>query len=110
MPCVRIATGTWALGSEIKLIEAVQSALVQAFKLPEADRDVVLDLYPEHRRIVPGGRSVRYTRVEIIGIAARQLMPSGSFSRHSPIIWRPWACRATRHALCLSSRQPRAGA
>ena len=73
MPCVRIATGTWALGSEIKLIEAVQSALVQAFKLPEADRDVVLDLYPEHRRIVPGGRSVRYTRVEIIGIAARSI-------------------------------------
>ena len=26
MPCVRITTGAWAAGSEMKLIEAVQSA------------------------------------------------------------------------------------
>jgi phenylpyruvate tautomerase PptA (4-oxalocrotonate tautomerase family) len=73
MPSVRIATGTWATGSEIKLIEAVQSALVAAFKIPEFDRDVVLDLYDQNRRIVATGRSERYTRVEIIGIAARSL-------------------------------------
>lgn len=73
MPCVRIATGTWAEGSEIKLIEAVQSALVAAFKIPQSDRDVVLDLYDENRRIVATGRSPRYTRVEIVGIAARSL-------------------------------------
>ena len=47
MPCVRIATGVWAAGSEMKLIEAVQSALVAAFSVPEGDRDVVLDLYSE---------------------------------------------------------------
>jgi phenylpyruvate tautomerase PptA (4-oxalocrotonate tautomerase family) len=73
MPCVRIATGTWAEGSEMKLIEAVQSALVAAFKVPQSDRDVVLDLYDENRRIVATGRSPRYTRVEIVGIAARSL-------------------------------------
>jgi len=73
MPCVRIATGTWATGFEIKLIEAVQTALVAAFKIPEGDRDVVLDLYDENRRIVSAGRSERYTRVEIVGIAARSL-------------------------------------
>lgn len=73
MPCVRIATGTWAEGSEIKPIEAVQSALVAAFKIPQSDRDVVLDLYDENRRIVATGRSPRYTRVEIVGIAARSL-------------------------------------
>ncbi|MEZ5817038.1 MAG: tautomerase family protein [Hyphomicrobiaceae bacterium] len=71
MPCVRIATGTWAVGIESKLIEAVQAALVSAFKIPEWDRDVVLDIYDENRRIVSTGRSERYTRVEIIGIAAR---------------------------------------
>lgn len=71
MPCVRIATGLWARGQEAALIEAVQSALVAAFRLPEGDRDVVLDLYGEDRRIVPAGRSDRYMRVEIIGIAAR---------------------------------------
>ncbi len=73
MPCVRIATGNWAVGLEIQLIEAVQSALVSAFKIPEGDRDVVLDLYDEHRRIVSTGRSERYTRIEIIGIAARSI-------------------------------------
>jgi hypothetical protein len=73
MPCVRIATGKWAVGSEIVLIEAVQSALVSAFKIPETDRDVVLDLYDEGHRIVSTGRSNRYTRVEIIGIAARSM-------------------------------------
>lgn len=71
MPCVRIATGTWAVGVEMKLIEAVQSALVSAFKIPDWDRDVVLDLYDASRRIVSHGRSERYTRIEIIGIAAR---------------------------------------
>jgi hypothetical protein len=71
MPCVRIATGLWAEGQEAALIAAVQSALVSAFRIPDGDRDVVLDLYGEERRIVPGGRSERYTRVEIVGIAAR---------------------------------------
>ena len=73
MPCVRIATGAWAAGSEMKLIEAVQSALAAAFKIPEGDRDVVLDPYGENRRIVSAGRSERYTRVEIVGIAARSI-------------------------------------
>lgn len=73
MPCVRISTGKWAEGLEKELMEAVQSALVCAFKIPESDRDVVLDLYDESRRLVSHGRSERYTRVEIIGIAKRSL-------------------------------------
>ena len=73
MPCVRIATGKWAVGVEMKLIEAVQSALVSSFKIPEWDRDVVLDLYDANRRIVSTGRSERYTRIEIVGIAARTI-------------------------------------
>ncbi len=40
---------------------------------PQSDRDVVLDLYEESRRLVSHGRSERYTRVEIIGIAKRSL-------------------------------------
>ena len=73
MPCVRIATGKWAVGIELRLIEAVQAALVSAFKIPQWDRDVVLDVYDENRRIVSTGRSERYTRIEIIGIAARSM-------------------------------------
>lgn len=73
MPCVRIATGRWAEGRELALIEAVQAALVDAFRIPEWDRDIVLDLYDANRRIVSTGRSERYTRIEIVGIAARSL-------------------------------------
>ncbi|MEO8245281.1 MAG: hypothetical protein ABI832_23665, partial [bacterium] len=36
----------------MKLIEAVQSALVSAFRISEDDRDIVLDLYEPSRRIV----------------------------------------------------------
>jgi phenylpyruvate tautomerase PptA (4-oxalocrotonate tautomerase family) len=71
MPCVRIAIGLWSAGPELALIDAVQSALVAVFRLPEVDRDVVVDLYGDARRIVPAGRSERYTRVEIICIASR---------------------------------------
>ncbi|MET0407650.1 MAG: tautomerase family protein [Hyphomicrobium sp.] len=65
----------WLVGSwsEMELIEAVQSAIVAAFGIPEIDRDVALDLYDQDRRIVATGRSERYTRVEIIGIAARSV-------------------------------------
>jgi hypothetical protein len=62
-----------AVGSEMKLIETVQSALVAAFKIPTGDRDVVLNLYGENRRIVSAGQSDRYTCIEIVGIAARSL-------------------------------------
>ena len=73
MPCVRIATGPWIGGREGDMLEAVQTALVEAFKIPPTDRDVVLDVYEPHRRLVPGGRSDRFTRIEIIGIAARSM-------------------------------------
>ena len=55
------------------LIEAVQAALVAAFQIPDWDRDVVLDVYDARRRIVSTGRSERYTRIEIVGIAARSI-------------------------------------
>lgn len=73
MPSVRIVTGEWARGREREFIEAVQSAMLSAIKIPEWDRDVVLDLYEESRRITPTGKSERYTRVEIELFAGRSL-------------------------------------
>jgi len=73
MPSTRITTGLWARGSETRLIEAVQSALLSALKIPDYDRDVVLDLYDEVSRIVPTGRSDRYVRVEITLFSGRSL-------------------------------------
>jgi phenylpyruvate tautomerase PptA (4-oxalocrotonate tautomerase family) len=65
MPSTNIITGEWARGRELELIEAVQSAFLTAIKTPEWDRDIVLDLYANNRRIVPTGKSERYTRIEI---------------------------------------------
>ncbi len=73
MPSTRIVTGSWARGSEGKVIEAVQSALRNALKLPDYDRDVVLDIYDETTRIVLTGRSQRYTRVEVTLFAGRSM-------------------------------------
>ena len=43
------------------------------FQIPDWDRDVVLDVYDARRRIISTGRSERYTRIEIVGIAARSI-------------------------------------
>lgn len=81
MPSTRIATGVWAKGSERRIIEAVQSALVATLKIPDWDRDVVLDLYDEAARIIPTGRSERYTRVEIALFAGRSIDTKRSLYR-----------------------------
>lgn len=73
MPSTRIITGEWAQGREIDLIEAVQSAMLAALKIPEWDRDVVVDIYSETQRIVPTGRSQRFTRIEIAMFAGRSI-------------------------------------
>lgn len=73
MPSTWIATGEWIAGRESEMIEAVQSALVGCLKLPEWDREIVLDTYPEQRRIAPTGRSERYTRIEITLFSGRTM-------------------------------------
>ncbi|WP_223975191.1 tautomerase family protein [Bradyrhizobium sp. RD5-C2] len=55
------------------MIEAVQDALLAALKIPDYDRYVVLDLYDDAARIVPTGRSERYTRIEILLFSGRSL-------------------------------------
>ena len=73
MPSTRITTGTWARGSEQEVIDAVQSALLSALKIPDYDRDVVLDIYDAATRIVPTGRSELYTRIEVVMFSGRSL-------------------------------------
>jgi hypothetical protein len=72
MPSTRITTGTWAHGREQEVIGAVQSALPSALKIPDHDRDVVIDIY-DAARIVPTGRSKHYTRIEIVMFSGRSL-------------------------------------
>ncbi|MCS3451198.1 MULTISPECIES: tautomerase family protein [Bradyrhizobium] len=73
MPSTRITTGNWAEGNEPQIIEAVQSALAAALRIPDWDRDIVLDLYGSRTRITPTGRSERYTRVEVTLFAGRSM-------------------------------------
>jgi phenylpyruvate tautomerase PptA (4-oxalocrotonate tautomerase family) len=73
MPSTRIASGEWARGREMELIAAVQSAMLSAIKIPEWDRDVVVDIYDGGRRIIPTGRSERFTRIEIALFADRSI-------------------------------------
>lgn len=73
MPSTWIATGEWILGREAEMIEAVQSALVACLKLPDWDREIVLDTYPDNRRIAPTGRAERYTRIEITLFSGRSM-------------------------------------
>ena len=73
MPSTRIATGEWAKGRELEIIAAIQASLNTSLKVPDWDRDIVLDLYGDKRRIVPTGRSERYTRVEIEMFSGRSI-------------------------------------
>ena len=73
MPSTRITTGTWARGGEQEVIGAVQSALLLALKIPDYDRDVVLDIYDPTARIVPTGRSDHCTRIEFMMFSGRSL-------------------------------------
>jgi phenylpyruvate tautomerase PptA (4-oxalocrotonate tautomerase family) len=81
MPSVRIATGEWARGCEMALIEAVQSAMLSAIKIPEWDRDIVVDIYDGARRIVPAGMSERFTRIEIELFSGRSIEAKRSLYR-----------------------------
>jgi Tautomerase enzyme len=73
MPSTRLTTGTWVRGSEMKVIKAVQAALLSSLKLPDDDRDIVLDVYEADTRIVPTGRSEHYTRIEIMMFSGRSM-------------------------------------
>ena len=73
MPSTRIITGGWAKGRESEIIEPVQASLSASLNVPDWDRDIVLDLYNDKRRIIPTGRSERYTRVEIKMFSGRSI-------------------------------------
>ena len=47
----RITTGLWARNREQEVIESVQSALLSALRIPDYDRDIVLDICDVGARI-----------------------------------------------------------
>ena len=73
MPSTRISTGVWARPRATEVLEAVQAALVEALKIPETDRDIVLDIYEADRRIIRPTRSDAFTRVEVTLFSGRSM-------------------------------------
>lgn len=73
MPSTRVSTGVWARSCGPELLEAVQAALVEGLKIPETDRDVVLDIFDETRRIIRPTRSDLFTRIEVTLFSGRTI-------------------------------------
>jgi len=76
MPSVTISIRrTCSLVEEVAIMEAVQSALVEAFKVPLNDRNIILTVHPPHRFMCPPDRDNpdRYVNVSIVGHASRPL-------------------------------------
>ncbi len=74
MPSTRIETRTgWVGDRHQELIEAVQNALLEGLLIPEADRCVRLTEYGHDAFIVPTGKGVTYTLVEVTLFSGRSL-------------------------------------
>ena len=66
MPSTRIEVmRAYDRDTEVALIEAVQSALVETLRIPETDRAVRLVVHEPHRVILPPDRDDRFTLVEV---------------------------------------------
>jgi phenylpyruvate tautomerase PptA (4-oxalocrotonate tautomerase family) len=76
MPSTVIDVRTsYSPAQEVAIIEAVQSALVQAFKIPLQDRSITLVAHLPHRMITPPAlqQPERYTVVRIDAFAGRSI-------------------------------------
>jgi phenylpyruvate tautomerase PptA (4-oxalocrotonate tautomerase family) len=76
MPSTTIDIRTsYTPAQEVAIIEAVQSALVQAFKIPSGDRSIVLVAHLPHRMITPPTlqQPERYTVVRIDVFSGRSI-------------------------------------
>jgi hypothetical protein len=71
MPNTLIATRSGWIDDPEAVIEAVQSALMEAIKIPEWDRTVRLIEHSPSHFAVPLGRGERYTLIEITMFSGR---------------------------------------
>ena len=73
MPNTLIATRAGWITDPAAVIEAVQSALCEALKIPEGDRTLRLIEHPASHFAVPPGRSDKFTLVEITMFSGRSM-------------------------------------
>jgi phenylpyruvate tautomerase PptA (4-oxalocrotonate tautomerase family) len=73
MPNTLIATRAGWITDPAALIDAVQSALREALKIPEADRTLRLIEHPASHFAVPPGRGEKFTLVEVTMFSGRSM-------------------------------------
>ena len=73
MPNPLIATRAGWVTDPATVIEAVQSALREALKIPEGDRTLRLIEHPASHFAVPPGRSEKFTLVEVTMFSGRSM-------------------------------------
>ncbi|MGB8399266.1 tautomerase family protein [Bradyrhizobium sp.] len=73
MPNTLIATRAGWITDPKTIIDAVQSALREALKIPEADRTLRLIEHPVSHFAVPPGRGEKYTLIEVTMFSGRSM-------------------------------------
>jgi phenylpyruvate tautomerase PptA (4-oxalocrotonate tautomerase family) len=73
MPNTLIATRAGWITEPGAAIDAVQSALREALKIPEGDRTLRLVEYPASHFAVPSGRGEKFTLVEVTMFSGRSM-------------------------------------
>jgi phenylpyruvate tautomerase PptA (4-oxalocrotonate tautomerase family) len=73
MPNTLIATRAGWITDPLVMIDAVQSALREALKIPEADRTLRLIEHPASHFAVPPGRGEKFTLIEITMFSGRSM-------------------------------------
>lgn len=74
MPLVKIDTRkSWSASQKKEIMEAVHSAMRDALKIPENDRNIRFNKYHQEDFQVPPGKTENYILVEISMFAGRSL-------------------------------------
>jgi hypothetical protein len=73
MPNTLIATRSGWITDPAAVIDAIQSALREAFKIPEGDRTLRLIEHPASHFAVPPGRGEKFTLVEVTMFSGRSM-------------------------------------
>jgi phenylpyruvate tautomerase PptA (4-oxalocrotonate tautomerase family) len=73
MPNTLIATRSGWITDPAAVIDAIQSALREAFKIPEGDRTLRLIEHPPSHFAVPPGRGEKFTLIEVTMFSGRSM-------------------------------------
>ena len=78
MPLVRVnVVRQWSSEEKLGIMNAVHAALVDAFGIPEPDRNIRFQQYEPGDWLLPPGKSDRYVLVEVFAFSGRSAEAKG---------------------------------